>query len=100
MRQWLVDPFPLVFEATTKGAMPAPTASTRDGCVNPSAPGSDTGVCERGTVMTTITVLAALAAAPLLVGIVLAVALGGFMVVRFAPDLVRGLRAPRRMTAA
>jgi hypothetical protein len=50
--------------------------------------------------MTTITVLAALAAAPLLVGIVLAVALGGFMVVRFAPDLVRGLRAPRRMSAA
>jgi hypothetical protein len=42
-------------------------------------------MCEGGTVMTTLTVLAALAAAPLLFGSLLAVALGGYMVVRFAP---------------
>jgi len=73
----------------------------RDGHVNPSAPGSDTVMCEGGTVMTTLTVLAALVAAPLLFGVLLAVALGGFMAVRFAPDLMRGLRAgPRRMSAA
>ena len=60
-------------------------------------------MCEGGTVMTTLTVLAALAAAPLLFGVLLAVALGGYMVGRFAPDLVSGLRAssaPRRMSAA
>jgi hypothetical protein len=51
--------------------------------------------------MTTLTVLAALVAAPLLFGVLLAVALGGFVAVRFAPDLMRGLRAgPRRMSAA
>jgi hypothetical protein len=43
--------------------------------------------------MTTLTVLAALVAAPLLFGILLAVALGGYMVLQFAPDLVHGLRA-------
>jgi hypothetical protein len=43
--------------------------------------------------MTTLTVLAALAAAPLLFGVFLAVALGGYMLVRFVPDLVSGLRA-------
>ena len=73
----------------------------RAGHVNPSAPGSDTVMCEGGTVMTTLTVLAALVAAPLLFGVLLAVALGGFVAVRFAPDLMRGLRAgPRRMSAA
>jgi hypothetical protein len=47
--------------------------------------------------MTTLTVLAALAAAPLLFGVFLAVALGGYMLVRFAPDLVPGCApAPRR----
>jgi hypothetical protein len=47
--------------------------------------------------MTTLTVLAALAAAPLVFGVVLAVALGSYMVVRFAPDLVSGCApAPRR----
>jgi hypothetical protein len=71
--------------------------------VNPSALGSDTVMCEGGTVMTTLTVLAALVAAPFLFGVLLAVALGGYMVVRFAPNLVSGLRAtsaPRRMSAA
>jgi hypothetical protein len=53
-------------------------------------------MCEGGTVMTTLTVLAALAAAPLLVGFLLALALGGYMAVRFAPDMVRA----RRMSAA
>jgi hypothetical protein len=43
--------------------------------------------------MTTLTVLAALAAAPLLFGVLLALALGGYMAVQFAPDLVRGLHA-------
>ena len=37
--------------------------------------------------------LAALAAAPLLFGVLLAVALGGYLALQFAPDLVRGLRA-------
>ena len=53
--------------------------------------------------MTTLTVLAALVAAPLLFGVLLAVALGGYLALQFAPDLVRGLRAgsaPRRMNAA
>jgi hypothetical protein len=50
-------------------------------------------MCEGGIVMTTLTVLAALAAAPLLFGVLLAVALGGYMVVRFAPDWVSGPRA-------
>ena len=71
--------------------------------MNPSALGSDTVMCEGGTVMTTLTVLAALVAAPFLFGVLLAVALGGYMVVRFAPNLVSGLRAtsaPRRMSAA
>ena len=71
--------------------------------VNPFLSGSDIVMCEGGTVMTTLTVLAALAATPLLFGLLLAVALGGYMGVRFAPDLVSGLRArsaPRRMSAA
>ena len=71
--------------------------------MNPSALGSDTVMCEGGTVMTTLTVLAALVAAPFLFGVLLAVALGGYMVVQFAPNLVSGLRAtsaPRRMSAA
>ena len=71
--------------------------------VNPFLSGSDTVMCEGGTVMTTLTVLAALAAAPLLFGVLLAVALGGHLALQFAPDLVRGLRAgsaPRRMSAA
>jgi hypothetical protein len=53
--------------------------------------------------MTTLTLLAALVAAPLLFGVLLAVALGGFMAVRFAPDMVRGMRAGsarRRMSPA
>ena len=53
--------------------------------------------------MTTLTVLAALAAAPFLFGVLLAVALGGYMTLQFAPDLMRGLRAssaPRRISAA
>jgi gas vesicle protein len=48
-------------------------------------------------------VLATLAAAPFLFGVLLAVALGGYMTLQFAPDMVRGLRAssaPRRMCAA
>jgi hypothetical protein len=53
--------------------------------------------------MITLTVLAALAAAPLLFGVLLAVALGGYMALQFAPDAVRGLRSGSttlRVTAA
>jgi hypothetical protein len=42
-------------------------------------------------------------AAPFLFGVLLAIALGGYLLVRFASDLVSGLRAssaPRRMSAA
>ena len=51
--------------------------------VNLSAPGSDTVMCEGGTVMTTLTVLAALVAAPFLFGVLLAVALAGVMALHF-----------------
>jgi hypothetical protein len=55
--------------------------------VNPLSSGSDTVMCEGGTVMTTLTVLATLAAAPLLFGVLLAVALGGYMALQFASHL-------------
>ena len=43
--------------------------------------------------MTTLTVLATLVAVPLLFGVLLAVALGGVMILNFVPDWVRGLRS-------
>jgi hypothetical protein len=43
--------------------------------------------------MTTLTVLATLIAVPLLLGVLLAVALGGIMTLIFAPDWVRRLRS-------
>ena len=49
--------------------------------VNLSAPGSDTVMCEGGTVMTTLAVLAV--AAPVLFCVLLAVALAGVMALHF-----------------
>jgi hypothetical protein len=55
--------------------------------------------------MMTLTVLTTLIAVPVLFGVLLAAALGGFMALHFAPDWMRGLRSgsglvPRRVTAA
>jgi hypothetical protein len=61
--------------------------------VNLSAPGSDTVMCEGGTVMTTLAVLAALVAAPVLFCVLLAVALAGVMALHFG----RGWLVPVRM---
>jgi hypothetical protein len=61
--------------------------------VNPSTPGSDTGVCEDAAMMMTLTVLATLVAVPILFGVLLAVALGGIMALHFAADWVRGPRS-------
>jgi hypothetical protein len=43
--------------------------------------------------MTTLTVLATLIAVPFLLGVLLAIALGGVMTLNFVPDWVRGLRS-------
>jgi hypothetical protein len=56
--------------------------------VNLSAPGSDTVMCEGGTVMTTLAVLAALVAAPVLFCVLLAVALAGVMALHFGRGLI------------
>jgi hypothetical protein len=45
-------------------------------------------MCEGGTVMTTLTVLAALVAAPFLFGVLLAVALAGLMALHFGRGLI------------
>ena len=60
--------------------------------VNPCAPGSDTVLCEDIAMMMTLTVLATLIAVPFLFGVLLAAALGGFIVLHFAADRVRALR--------
>jgi hypothetical protein len=56
--------------------------------VNPFALGSDTVLCRGGLDMTTLTVLAALVAAPFLFGVLLAVALAVVMALHFGRGLI------------
>ena len=56
--------------------------------MNPFALGSDTVLCRGGLDMTTLTVLAALVAAPFLFGVLLAIALAGVMALHFGRGLI------------